>query len=191
MIENKDQIIDFIIKEEISNGISKEHILAIFLHGSATMPYIKINSRDIDIIVVTNNSTKINKTFIITKFNNIKIEIFTYNYETFITKYCSLNNNVLPHYCYIKLLYTNGIIKNWPAPFNKKEPKIINAIIQEFLTKKSEKKAKYFYWFLVWAKDLGANIAATEIIKAHDKPALIERDNYKWVVGFIKNKYKL
>lgn len=191
MIKNKDQVIDFIIKEEISNGINKEHILAIFLHGSATMPYIKINSRDIDIIVVTDNSTKINKTFIITKFNNIKIEIFTYNYGTFITRYCSLNNNVLPHYCYIKLLYTNNIIKNWPVPFNKKEPKIINAIIQEFLTKKSEKKDKYFYWFLVWAKDLGANIAATEIIKAHDTPALIDRDKYRWVVGFIKNKYKL
>ena len=182
-IENKDQIINFVIEKEIANNIGKEHILAIFLHGSSTMPYIKINNRDLDFIVVTDSSTKIGKAFISTKFEKIKIEIFTYNYETFITSYCSLNNRVIPHYCYIKLLYTNNIIKHWTVPFDKKEPKIINAIIQEFLSKvadtRFEKKDKYFYWFLVWAKDLGANITAAEIIEAHDKPDIIDKSKYK------------
>lgn len=194
-IKNKDQIINFIIEKEIANNIGKEHILAVFLHGSSTMPYIKINNRDLDFIVVTDGSTKIDKTFISTKFEKIKIEIFTYNYETFITSYCSLNNRVIPHYCYIKLLYTNNRIKHWPVPFDKKEPKIINAIIQEFLSKvadtRFEKNDKYFYWFLVWAKDLGANITTTEIIEAHDKHDIIDKSKYKWIVGFVKNKYKI
>lgn len=194
-LENKNQIINFIIEKEIANNVGKEHILAIFLHGSSTMPYIKVNNRDLDFIVVTDNSARINKTFIVTKFGKIKVEIFTYNYETFITSYCSLNNRVIPHYCYIKLLYTNNIIKNWPIPFSKEDPKTINAIIQEFLNNainiKCEKKDKYFYWFLVWARDLGANITLEEIAKAHDKPELIDKNKYKWIVGFIKNKYKI
>lgn len=174
-INNINNVISIISEQ----GIKKEDILAIFLHGSSTAPYLNA-SRDFDFIVVVSNGTAIHKTFI----KNKNIEIFIYSYNTFISNYCSLNNRILPHYCYTKLLY-NTNIKNWPLPFNKKDPKIIKAILEEFINhyigdrQYYIKEDKYLYWFLIWAKDLGCNISIEEIKKVYINFGQANRDKYK------------
>lgn len=126
--------------------ICKKDVQAIFLHGSATAPYVK-NNRDYDFIAIVKDKINIKREFV----KEDDIELHIYNRTAFNKSHTadelSIRHYVVNH-CYLRPLYETKAAKLM-VPFDKFDKKVIKLVLNDLsyciYNAYDDRLVKYFY----------------------------------------------